>query len=296
MRELAYQSISGTPGTAAALTVVAVAGNPRLDQVAPVGSPIFYTVEIESSGQAVCTGVGKATGAGAFTRLAEFSSYDGTDYGANPAALASIPAGCVIYCSLSGQIALPSFAPTSNVSANRWFDPSGQGGIVTTAFTVGAANRDYFWRDRLATAQKIDAFSIHAAAIGVLDLGLYEIDWATGGPGVLLLGWQGFALAAGMNTLLLTAATLGVLPKAAQRPPIADVIWMANWSATTANPARTKDATAALSGSETADLSGPQHLLYAPRANNSTFGDSPALTGRITTAAAKVPSIGARGV
>jgi hypothetical protein len=296
MRELGYQSISGTPGTAAALTVVAVAGNPGMHQVAPVGSPILYTIAVESTGQQVCSGVGKSTGAGGFTRSLEFSTFDGTDYLTPTATLASIPAGCVIYCSFSAFDVMPTYAPPCAPGENLWFDPAGQSIITSATWTVGAANRDYFWRDRIAVNHPVDQLAIHAsAASGTLDFGLFEIDWATGKAGKLLLGWQGVTLAAGMNPLLLTAATLGALPKAAQRLPIGDVMYMGNWSATAGQPGRVKDGTSAMAGSLVSDLASPQHLQYVNRTNNTSFGDNPTITGRITTSYSKIPLIAARG-
>lgn len=295
MRELGLELISGTPGTSATLTIAAVTGNPRINQVAPVGASIHYTVEIENTGQQVCHGVGFSTGAGSFTRAIESSAYDGTDYTFSPAGFASIPAGCVIYCSAGAADLLPTFAPPCATGENLWFDPAGPSVITSATWTVGAINRDYFWRDRIAVNHPVDQLAIHAAASGTLDFGLFEIDWTTGRAGKLLLGWQGITLAAGMNPMLLTAATLGVLPKAAQRLPIGDVMYMGNWSATAAQPGRVKDGTSAMAGSLVSDLASPQHIQYVNRTNNTSFGDNPTITGRITSAYAKIPLVAARG-
>lgn len=295
MRELGCERISGTPGTAAALTLTAFTGNPRMSAVAPVGSPIHYTVEVESTGQPVCRGVGFSTGAGGFTCAIETSSYDGTDYTMSPAAFASIPAGCIIYCSAGAFDILPSFAPACAPGENLWFDPAGFSIITSATWTVGAAGRDYFWRDRIAVNQPVDQLAIHAAAACTFDFGIYEINWATGKAGKLLLGWQGLTLAAGMNPMLLTAATLGALPKAAQRLPVGDVMFMGNWSATTGQPGRVKEGSSAMAGSLVSDLASPQHIQYVNRTNNTTFGDNPTITGRITTAYSKIPLVAARG-
>lgn len=296
MRELAYESISGTPGTSATLTVAAVSGNPRFNEVAPVGSPIQYTVVVESTGQQVCHGTGISTGAGGFTRVIESSSYDGTNYTMSPAAFASIPAGCVIQCSAGAADLIPTYAPPCAPGENLWFDPAGSSIITAATWTVGATGRDYFWRDRIAVNHPVDQLAIHAAAAsGLLDFGLYEINWATGKAGKLLLGWQGVTLAAGMNPLLLSAATLGVLPKSAQRLPIGDVMFMGNWSNTAGNPGRVKEGSSAMAGSLVPDLSAPQHIQYVNRTNNTTFGDNPTITGRIITAYSKIPLVAARG-
>lgn len=296
MRELGFERISGTPGTAAGLTLTAVAGNPRMSAAAPVGSPIHYTVEIESAGQQVCHGVGISTGAGGFTRVVESSSYDGTDYTMNPAAFASIPAGCVIYCSAGAADLVPSNAPPCAPGENLWFDPAGQNNNVSAAaWAVGTTNRDHYWRDRIAVNKPIDQLAIHSSAICTFDFGVYEIDWATGKAGKLLLGWQGITTIAGMTPLLFSAATLGALPKSAQRLPIGDVMFMGNWSSTAGQPNRVKDGTGAMSGSLVADLSVPQMIQYANRTNGTAFGDNPSITGRLTTSYSKIPLVAARG-
>jgi hypothetical protein len=296
MRELGLQSISGAPGTAAALTLGDVAGNPRMSAIAPVGSPIHYVVAIESTGQMVCRGVGFSTGAGGFTRVMEFATFDGADYTTDPASFGSIPAGCVIYCSGGATDIITSHAPVCGPGENLWFDPAGPNNKVSSAtWTVGAVNRDYFWRDRIVVNQKIDQLAMHAsAASGVIDFAVFEVNWATGKAGKLLLGWQGVTLIAGMTPMLLSAATLGALPKAAQRLPIGDVFFMANWSNTTGQPGRVKDGTGSMDGSLVADLASPQHIQYVNRTNGTAFGDNPTITGRIASSYPNIPLVAAR--
>jgi hypothetical protein len=296
MRGIGYESISGTPGTAANLTVAAVTSSPRLSDVAPVGSPIHYTIEVLSTGQFVCHGVGISTGAGAFTRVIETDAYDNTNYTLSPASFASIPSGCVIYCAAGAFDILPTYAPVCAAAENLWFDPAGpNNNIAGATWTVGTTSRDFFWRDRIAVNQPIDRLAIHTSAICTLDFGVYEVNWSTGKPGKLLLGWQGVTTVAGMNELSLSAATLGALPKSAQRLPIGDVFFMGNWSSTTGQPNRVKDGTGAMSGSLVSDLASPQHIQYVNRTNNTTFGDNPTITGRLTTAYTKIPLVAARG-
>jgi len=294
MRELGYETISGTPGTTAAITVTAVASPtafPRLSDIAPIGSPVHYTVET-SAGQVVCNGVGVSTAAGSFTRQVEFSKYDGTTYAVG-GTLASIPAGCIIYCGLSAFTASPLHAPSWNGDVNRWFEPSGQV-VGTTAFTATATGRDHFWRFRNLHPHKIDAIGFSAGAIGTLDIGIYEVDWVTGGPGKLLAGWQGVTTSAGLQSLLMTAKTLGALAATAGPLPVGDLYGMVNVSTTTLTFARTISNTGP-SGSTTIDCGTPTNVLYSARTNNTSFGDGPMPTGRHASGFATVPMIAIRG-
>ncbi len=294
MHELARESISGTPGTAASLTVVAATSPayPRLSDVAALGSMLHYTIEA-SDGRVVCTGVGKATAAGAFTRLTEFSQFDGTTYTKQPSALASLPSGCAIYVALSATTVMPVSAPASNVSADRWVLPNDNQIATSATGTFATTGRDHYWRVRMAYPHKVDAIAIHSTATANYDIGLYEVDWDTGNPGRLLIGWQGVSIAAGMNTILLSAATLGALSAASQRLPLGDMYWMLNMSA--GGPGRTVLYTGC-SGSIVSDLASPQSILYRSRTNNTSFGDAPTITGRLAMATTHVPMIALRGV
>lgn len=296
MRELAYESVSGTPGTTAAITVAAITGTPaypRLNNVAPTGSPIHYTVE-NSSGQPLCTGVGISTGANGFTRQVEYSHWDGTTYTAYPGTLYSLPSGCKIYASLSAATAAPLAAPTWNGTTGRWFEP-GDRTVGTTTFTPSAAGRDHFWRFRNLHPHLVDSVAIHAAATGTIDVGIYEIDWSTGAPGKLLLGWQGVSVVAGMNQITTASRTSGSLAAGNVSIPVGDLYGMVNVSATSVTCGRTITNNGA-GGSVVPDLSSAQSLLYLTRTNATSFGDSPTLTGRLTTGVAAVPALVFRGV
>lgn len=292
MHELARESIDGTPGASASLTLVAVAAPayPRMHQVAASGSMLHYTIE-SSTGQVLCTGVGVSTGAGAFTRLAEFSHWDGTTYTRSPGALASLPAACSIYLALSATTAAPVHGPACSIDADRWvlLGPDVPNVSGTPSLT---ASRDYYWRSLNCYPHKIDAIAIHSTGSASFDVGLYEVDWATGYPGKLLLGWQGKSVAGGMNTVTLASATLGSMSAVAQPLPLGDVYWALNVSAggcgrTVPNVGR--------SGSSSSDMTAPKSILYRNRTNNTAFGDAPSITGRIIDAWSNVPMISARG-
>lgn len=294
MRELGYETISGTPGTTAALTVAAVTSPafPRLNAIAPVGSAIHYTI-IASDGQVISNGVGVSTGAGAFTRKVEFSSFDGTTYTVG-GSLASLPAGCTIFCGYNFSNVAPLQAPTWNGDANRWFEP-GDMPVASTVYTPSATGRDHFWRFRNLNPHKIDAISVFTGAAGALDFGIYEVDWVTGGPAKLLLGWNIATTAVGANTLTLASATLGVLAGAASVLPTGDLYGMWNVSSTSVTSNRTI-ANVGPSGSVDADILTAKSILYATRTNATSFADSPTITGRHTTGVAGVPMVVFRGV
>lgn len=288
--ELGRESISGTPGTSASLTLTAATSPafPRMSEVAVVGVPLSYTIE-DSTGQVLCTGMGVSTGAGAFTRVLEWSHYGGT-YSDNPSSLYSLPSGCVIYLSANRGNMATLYGPASAVDANQWINPTGL--VCGTGGTFSTANRDHYWRSMQMYPHKVDAIAIHAAGAASFDIGMYEVNPSTGSPGILLIGWQGVTVAAGMNTVTLASATLGALSAAAQRLPTGDVYWMLNLSASSCS--RTV-ANVGPSGSDSSDLSAAKSVLYRSRTNNTSFGDTPTLTGRLTTTTANVPMIPLRG-
>lgn len=295
MRELGYEAIDGTPGTSASLTLSAVTNNPRISQVTETGRPVHYTIAL-SNGQQRCHGIGVSTGDGTFRRIVETSVFDGTAYTINPSGFADLPSNCVIYCSAGASDVLHTPAPPCAIGEHCWFAPGGPGTIVTQAsWAIGAINRDYFWRDRINVSFPIDQVAIHTTAICNIDLGIYDINWETGTPGKLLLGWQNKTTIVGMNALNLTDATLGVLNKTPQRLAIGDIFVMCNWSSTTGSPGRVIDATAASLGSLVPDLSAPQQVMYGARTQGSSFGDNPTLTGRNITPYAKMPLLAFRG-
>lgn len=293
MRELGTENISGTPGTSATLTLTAASSPafPRMNEVAPVGSPIHYTIET-AAGQVVANGVGISTAAGAFTRQVEYSSWDGTTYTV-AGSLASIPSGCKIYCGLSAFSAAPLAAPSWNGDANRWIEPSYNVGS-SASFILTSANRDHFWRFLNRYPHKVDAVAYHAAGIATFDIGIYEVDYATGGPGKLLLGWQGVTSAAGMNTLTLAARTLGALAASPQPIPVGDLYGMMNASSTGASPGRGVPNGGA-AGSIGSDMANPSNILYAGRTVNTSFGDSPTIGGRHANSFPVNPLLSFRG-
>jgi len=292
MKELGKELISGTPGTATNLTVTAISSPiswPRMSDIGPVGAPVHYTIE-NTDGQVLCTGVGYSSAAGTFVRQYEFTQWNGATYTRDPGTVYSLPSGCTIYCALGAVTVTPTFAPPSNVDTDRWVEPGGQ--IVTTGvFTPTAINRDHFFRFRNYCGFKIDAIGLYLGAAGTLDFGIYEVDWSTGNPGKLLLGWQGVTTASGDNVLTLASATLGALSAAAQTLPVGDLFGMMNVSATTITAARTIDATAAAGGSGMLNMTATRPYIYATRTNNTSFGDSPTLTGRHTTTNARLPAV-----
>lgn len=297
MRELGKETISGTPGTAASLTVAAISSPiawPRMSDVGPAGAPVHYSIE-NADGQPLCTGVGYSSAAGTFVRQREFSQWNGSAYSRDPATLYSLPSGCTIYCALGAVTVVPTFAPPSDVDTDRWCEPGGQV-IGSTAWTPTAANRDHFWRFRNYCAFKIDAVGLYLGAAGTLDFGIYEVDWATGDPGKLLLGWQGVTTASTDNVLTLASATLGALSAAAQTLPVGDLIAMYNVDSTSVTGARTIDSSASMCGLGAISGTAAKPYLYATRTNNTTFGDSPSITGRHTTIATRLPAVMFRAV
>lgn len=295
MRELGYEAIDGTPGTSASLTLSAVTNNPRISQVTETGRPVHYTIAL-SNGQQRCHGIGVSTGDGTFTRIVETSVFDGTAYTINPSGFADLPSNCVIYCSAGASDILHTPAPPCAIGEHCWFAPGGPGTVVSSAsWSPGQANRDHFWRDRIAVSFPIDRVGLHAAAACNVDFGIYDINWDTGKPGKLLLGWQNKAMIGGMNSFDLTDANLGILNKTPQRMALGDIFVMCNWSATAGAPGRVIDATASSQGSLIADLAYPQQMLYTNRTQGTAFGDNPTITARNITAYAKIPLLAFRG-
>lgn len=296
MRELGYESISGTPGTAAALTVSAVSSPiayPRLSAIAPAGVPVHYVIE-SSAGQVLALGVGYSGGAGSFTRQYEFSQWNGTTYTRDPATLYSLPSGCIIYCGAGSQLLVPGVAPPSSAITERWTEPGLQV-VGSTTFTPTLASRDHFWRARNLLAYQVDALHMYIAGVGTLDFGIYEVDWSNGNPGKLLLGWQGVTTVVGNNTLLFTAATLGALSAVAQSLPLGDLFFMYNVSATSITCTRTVDLSHGLGGNGMLPLSSGKPMLYLDRTNNTSFGDSPSVTW-LNSSNTKMPGVSFRGV
>lgn len=297
MRELGLETISGTPGTSETLTISAVVAPvawPRLSAVAPVGAPINYTIE-SSSGQVLAEGVGHCTAVGAFTRDIEFAQWNGASYTQNPSGLYSLPSGCVIYCGLAAFSTEPAYAPPSNVNSIRWYEP-GDKPVSAATYTPSAAGRDIFWRIRNKFANKIDAVAIHTSAVGSIDVGIYEVDWATGNPGLLLAGWVNVTTVTGMNTLLLSDATLGVYAgRSSIALPIGDLFLGENVSATTITSGRLIDCVMA-TGSVSPDLTAAQPFLYTTRTQGTSFASNPTITGHNAQTNAKAPMISVRGV
>ncbi len=297
MKELGLETISGTPGTSASITVAAVTAPvafPRMSGVAPIGSPIHYTIE-SSTGQPLAEGVGHATGAGSFTRDIELSHWDGTSYTPNPSTLYNLPSGCVIYCSAAGFSTEQTYGPPSNIHATRWYEP-GDKPVSASTYTPSTAGRDIFWRIRNKFSNKVDAVAIHTGAIGSMDLGIYEFDWATGNPGLLLAGWVNVTTVAAMNTLTLASSTLGVLAgQASAAMPIGDLFIGENVSATTLTSSRLIDCVMA-TGSTNPDLTASQPFLYTTRTQGTSFASNPTITGHNAQTNAKAPLIAFRGV
>lgn len=295
MRELGFEDISGTPGTSASLTVTAKSSPayPRLSDVSPLGGAVHYIIKA-SDGQVLCTGVGYPSAAGTFVRQAEFTQWNGTTFTRDPASLASLPASCTIQCGVGEYSVVPPFARPWSGDADQWVEPAGNV-VVSTTYAIGNANRDYFWRFRNLCAFECDAIALDFSAAATLDIGIYEVDRATGAPGKLLLGWQGATGAVGTNILTFATATLGVLAKQAQTLPLGDLIGMFNVD-TTGNLSRTVAPMVNSGGSGSSRMTDAKPFLYANRTNNTAFSDNPTITGRITTTTAGVPAIVLRGV
>lgn len=297
MRELGLETVTGTPGTSAALTLSAVTSPvafPRLSDVGPVGAPIHYIIE-SSTGQPLAEGVGHCTGAGAFNRDIEFSQWNGTAYTQNPTTLYSLPAGCVIYCGAAAFSTEPTYGPQSNVNSIRWYEP-GDKPVSAATYTPSTAGRDIFWRIRNRFPNKIDAVAIHTGAVGNIDLGIYEFDWATGNPGLLLAGWVNVTTVNGMNTLTLASSTLGIYAGQSSAPmPIGDLFIGENVSATAVTSGRLIDCVMA-TGSTNPDLTAAQPFLYTTRTQGTSFASNPTITGHNAQTNAKAPLIAFRGV
>lgn len=293
MRELGYEDISGTPGTAASLTVTAKSSPawPRLSDVAPVGCAVHYTIKA-SDGQVLALGVGYPSAAGTFVRQREFSQFNGTTYSRAPATLADLPAGCTIQCSVGEWSIAPTLARPWNGDVEQWVEPGGN--VVTSTTLALTNNRDYFWRIRNLCGFATDAVAIDLSAAASIDFGFYEVDLATGAPGKLLLGWQGVTGGVGSNVLTYATATLGVLPKSAQLLPLGDLVCMLNVG-TAGNASRTISAYTGVGGSGSARMTDSKPLLYANRTNATALGDDPTVTGRITTSTAGLPATPLRG-
>ena len=299
MLELGYETISGTPGTTAAITVASVSSPvayPRLSDVGPLGAPIHYTIE-DSTGLVLETGVGISTAAGSFTRIAALTQWGGSSYTTAPSGLYSLPASCIIYCSMSGFAAIQAQAITCNISANRWYEPAGLAASSST-WTPTAANRDHIWRTINRMPYKVDAIAIHASGTVSADIGIYTINASTGKPAKLLLGWKNASLVSGMNTLTLASRTDGVMSAAAASLPTGPLAFLYNTSSAAVTCNRVVSSSEAnFGGSETSDLSGSQHCLYGSRTQGNAMIDDPSLTGRLTSGTmTSMPMIAFRGV
>lgn len=297
MRELGLEEISGTPGTAASLTVTAVTSpyaSPRMSQVASLGVPIHYIIEA-SNGQVLATGVGYCSVAGTFVRQYEFTQWSGTTYTKNPATLYNLPSGCKLYCGPGEATFVQAFAPPSNVDADRWVEPGGRD-TVNSGYAPSGTNRDHFWRFRNLCGFKTDAVGLYlgAAAIGI-DFGLYDIDWATGNPGVLLLGWPGVTSASGDNILLYSAATSGILAKTAQTLPLGDLFACYNVASTTATISRGVAAGSTMVGGGVIALNSCKPMLYQARTQGAALSDPPSGLARHSTSISYVPLVALRG-
>lgn len=287
MYELGYENISGTPSTSASLTLTAISSPiayPRMSAVGPASTPIYYIIE-NSSGQVLCAGVGLCASAGSFTRVIEFSHWNGTTYTRDPGTLYDLPSGCKVYCGVSVGTIAPLMARHESAT---WFEPAAR--EVTSATMTFSANRDYWFRFRNEYAFPVDQVAVHIAAAATLDVGIYTVDPSDASPSKLLLGWQGVvAGSGGMVEMALTSVTLGVMSAAAQPIPMGDLYVMVNVSASA--PGRVVTNGSAISGSLVSDLANADAPLYANRTNNTSFGDDPTITGRITTTFAHSPAL-----
>lgn len=294
LRDLALEAVSGTPGTSASLTVTAVTSpfaSPRLSDVANPGVMFRYTIEA-SDGQALALGIGYSSAAGTFVRVQETAHYDGTTFTKDPSTLYSLPTGCTIYASASSVSIVPSLSQPISIDADKWVEPGGKE-VAASTCTMTAQDRDHFFRLFNACGFKVDAIGFYAGAVGVIDVGLYAVNATDGSVGTLLLGWQGVTTASGNNILTLASATLGVLPKAAQRLPLGDLWAMLNVSSTTVTFNRTVQGNTSVGAA--LYLASAAVFMYAGRTNATAFASNPTLAGRHTNGVARLPMLAFRG-
>ncbi len=295
MRELGYEAISGGPGTSASLAVTAVTSPtayPRLSAVAPLNTPIHYTIE-DSTGMVLSEGIGYSTAAGAFTRVREYSHWTGTTYTETPGSLISIPSGCVIYCGAGGSMFVPTLPPPCSIDSNRWFEPGGK--AADSNGFAGSATNEYYWQFSNLVPTKVDAVGLYLSAAGTtFDLGIYDIDASNGQPGILLVGWQNQTSVSASNILTLASATLGIYAGAASaRLPIAHLFGSLCGNVTSVKSVPHAGTSV---GSNSPELTNHRALLYRARTPGTSFASTPTISGRFAASITSVPALAFRGV